>query len=994
MLKAMARAGFAVVALFLASTVWAQGGSSVISGTVFDGAQAVLPGVSVTVTNEATGISREAVTGELGRFVVPTLQPGTYTVRAELTGFQSVTQQGVVLQVGQELSLDFTLGVATLAETVTVTAQTPVVETTATRIGSTISNQEIDTLPTQGRNHFSLMQLVPGLTPNLDPGEFEGGNYNANGRGGAQNQFNTDGAGTQDPSGGANGPQARVTLDSMAEFQVLTHQYNAEYGGSSGVIVNAVTKSGTNDLAGRGFYYFEDSKLRANDPFAEAAGEPKPDSGKDTYGFNVGGPVLRDKAFFFFNLERNLIEHAVVHTMPPSAAPLAVSYADATLIRSLNTFVRGDYTAGQNRFSFKWITENGPVIGEDFECCQTLDNRVLELDFDNTMYNADWTWVIGNRATNELRWSNVREDRVSAGFPWLGVPEEDWKKSGWISGLEHSPDLGGRDPFEVGWSTNEYADFTTGPAPDHSGTFSQNIAVSNFFTYITSDTAHSLKAGVTYNYLEEDPARVGTGMLGIYSFRHNLPFNPANPLTYPSQFEITLGDPFPFTSDTWINGYVQDQWRATSKLTLNLGLRYDYQELTPQTKNAFAPRLGLAYDPTGTGGTVFRGGVGKFYEYHFLGTAVNLNRRGVLATIYNFDTGEDRSADRGVIPTSHVCLRPALRNGLAVIAPACRAVLVGLRNQLQPGASAAFVNPEPIVDGNREMGYLWSFSAGVERQLIPNLSVSVDYVGNRAGAQSGLIDISEGPVGPNGRITRLRADQFDPTGTLIPTFGRNVAFGKVLQYQTRDDLKSDFDSMEVSLEKRYSNRWSGRAAYTLAYANDTGAGGRAAADRYASDLNPSADYGRASFDNRHAFTAGGNMNVWRGFNIGAVYRYYSGYPINETIGTDVNGDRDNNDRPVRGIHDAVRPILSEVDASGRAVRNGIDGEKTSVLDLQMRYVVNLPRTQTIGFFWELYNALNTVNLGNPIGNRNNRNFLVPTEAAPMRSMQLGVRYTF
>ena len=994
MLTIMARAGgLAVVTLVLSSTAWAQGGSSQINGTVFDEGQAVLPGVSVTVTNEATGLTRESVTGELGRFIVPTLQPGTYTVRVDLTGFRTVTRTGVVLPIGQELTLNFTLGVANVAETITVTAETPVVETTATRIGSTITNQEIDTLPTQGRNHFSLMQLVPGLTPVLDPGEFEGGNYNANGRGGASNLFNTDGAATQDPSGGANGPQARVTLDSMSEFQVLTHQYAAEYGGSSGVIVNAVTKSGTNDFAGRGFYYFEDSKLRANDPFAKAAGEPKPESGKDIFGFNVGGPILRDKAFFFFNLERNLIEHAVVHTMPPSAAPLAVSYADATLIRSLNTFTRGDYTAGQHRFSFKWITEKSPAVGEDFECCQTLDNRIVELDYDNTMYNGDWTWVIGSRATNELRWSNVREDRISAALPWLGVPEADWKKSGWISDFDYQPTLGGRDAFDIG-STNHYADFTTGPAEDHSGTFSQNIALSNFFTYITSDAAHTLKAGATYNYLEEDPARVGNGLLGIYTFRHNLPFSPANPLTYPSQFEITLGDPFVFTTDTWINGYVQDQWRVSSKLTLNLGLRYDYQELTPQTKNAFAPRLGFAYDPTGTGSTVIRGGVGKFYEYHFLGTAVNLNRRGVIAQIYSFDTGEDRSADRGVIPTSHVCLQPALRNGLAVISPACKAVLVDLRNQLQPGASADFVNPEPIVDGNREMGYLWSFSAGVERQLIPNLSVSVDYVGNRGRNQSGLIDISEGPVGANGRITRLTANQFDPNGTLIPALARNVSFGKVLQYQTLDALDTDFNSVELSLEKRYSNRWSGRAAYTLAYSKDVGPGGRTAADRYASDLNPRDDYGRANFDNRHAFTAGGNMNVWRGLNVGAIYRYYSGYPINETVGADVNGDRDNNDRPVRGIHDATRPIVSAIDASGRAVRNGIDGESTSVLDLQLRYLVNLPRAQTVGFFWELYNALNTVNLGNPIGNRNNRNFLVPTEAAPMRSMQLGVRYTF
>ena len=132
-----------------------------------------------------------------------------------------------------------------------------------------------------------------------------------------------DGAANQDTDGGGTGPQARITLDSMAEFQVLTHQYTAEFGGSSGVIVNAVTKSGTNDLAGRAFYYYEDDKLRATDPFVKAAGEPNPEAGRDTFGFNVGGPLVRNRAFFFFNLERNLIEHAVVHTMPPSVSWLA-----------------------------------------------------------------------------------------------------------------------------------------------------------------------------------------------------------------------------------------------------------------------------------------------------------------------------------------------------------------------------------------------------------------------------------------------------------------------------------------------------------------------------------------------------------------------------------------------------------------------------------------------------------------------------------------------
>ena len=237
----------------LASPAFAQGGRSEITGTVVDQAKAVLPGVTVTVVNEATGLERTAVTSGDGRFVIPTLVPGTYTIKAELQGFQTMTQTGVVLNVGQELAVNLTLGVAGLAETVTVTGESPLVEVTSSKIGSNITNSEIDSLPSQGRNQLSLMQLVPGLTPSLNPGSFEGGQYNANGQATTANLFLVDGAyDNDDRRGGSQGTQARVTLDTMAEYQVLTHHYSAEYGGSSGVVVNAVTRSGANRFAGRG----------------------------------------------------------------------------------------------------------------------------------------------------------------------------------------------------------------------------------------------------------------------------------------------------------------------------------------------------------------------------------------------------------------------------------------------------------------------------------------------------------------------------------------------------------------------------------------------------------------------------------------------------------------------------------------------------------------------------------------------------------------------
>ncbi len=993
MLKRIGRIGvLAALIGCAAATAFAQGGTATIIGTIYDQDKAVLPGVTVTVTNEATGITRDTVTGAEGLFVIPTLNPGTYTITAELAGFQTRTQEGVVLAIGQELAVDLTLGVAGLTESVTVTAEAPLVDTTASRIGANVTAREIDTLPSQGRNHLSLMQLVPGLVPDLAPGEFEGGNFNVAGRTTASNVWNVDGAANQDTDGGATGPQARITLDSMAEFQVLTHQYTAEYGGSSGVIVNAVTKSGTNAFSGRGFYYLEDESLRALDPFLEEEGVTEnPESGRDTFGFNIGGPIVRNRAFFFFNLERNLIENAVVHQFPPEALAIAQDYADASIIKALSTFARVDYTQGAHNLSFRWQREIAPAVGEDFECCQTLDNRQIELDTNDRLINVQHTMLLGNRATNELRFSHAGEDRIDGNLAVMGIDPANWNTTGWIDDLEYVG-YGGRDQFDVG-SRNSYSDFDTGLASAHGGAYSRNYTLQDTLTYVTGGGAHTFKTGFTYNKVMVRPQRIGANDNGTFEFLHNTPFNPANPFSYPSRFSIVMGDIEIDAEDTWTNGFVQDQWRMNDRLTLNLGLRYDYQEMTPNTKDAFGPRLGFAYDVGGAGRTVVRGGIGKFYEYHLIPIGVNLARRGVFGNVFTFDTGEDESAEDGIIP-SNPCLQPIRSGNLAAINPACRAQLVAIRNSLQPGAGAEFVNTEPWLDGNREMGYLWSYSLGVKHELMTNLGVGVDYVGNRGRNQTTQIDISEGPVGANGRIVRLTPAAFDPQGVLIPASARASAFGRVLQYQTLDALNSDFESVEFSLEKRFSNRWSARAAYTVAAANDVASQGPTLNARVSNDRDPRQDYGRSNADNRHAFVTGFSVNPFGGLTTGAIFRYYSGYPINETVGTDVNGDRDNNDRPIQGLHDLTRPIVSELDETGRAVRNGIGGESAKNLDLQVQYVFNLPANQTFGLFWETYNALNWINYGNPTGNRNSRNFLVPDEAGPMRSMQLGVRYTF
>jgi hypothetical protein len=337
----------------------AQGGRAEINGTITDVQKAVLPGVTVTATNEETGLVREAVTDGAGRYVIPQLLPGSYTIKAELSGFQPMTRNNMVVRVGEELTVPLTLSVAGLTESLIVTAEAPLVESTSNRIGTNITSNEIDSLPSANRSQFALMQTIPGLVPTLQVGSFEGGQYSANGQATNNNLFLVDGQYDNDSRrGGSQGTQARVSLDSMAEYQVQTHQYGAEYGGSTGVVVNSVTRSGTNNFAGRVFEYYQDNKLQATDYFLKQAGESNPDSGSNVYGGSIGGPIIRNKAFFFFNYEGTNASEAANLNFPAQAAPLAVSYSTTTKFSGPNTFLRLDYHLNNNhQISFRWTRE-------------------------------------------------------------------------------------------------------------------------------------------------------------------------------------------------------------------------------------------------------------------------------------------------------------------------------------------------------------------------------------------------------------------------------------------------------------------------------------------------------------------------------------------------------------------------------------------------------------------------------------------------------------
>ena len=294
-----------------------------ISGKVLDPDGLALPGATVTVTEQNTGFNRMVVTAQTGAYSIAPLTPGTYTLAVEMPGFGSVKRTDLVLTAGMEMVLDLKTQLAGVQEQVTVTGQSPLVERTSNKIGGTLSRKEIEEVPSNFRNFTALTQLIPGMTPNPAASTFEGGQVVANGTPSQQNVYLIDGMyNNDDRLGGSQGTQVRVVLDNIEEYQVLSNQFSAEYGGGAGAIINMVTRGGTNNYNGRAYTYFRDDAFNARGHFLPPTSE-KPDERTLQAGFGLGGPIIKDRAHFYFTVEKDNEDIAGQKRFPAAAAPLA-----------------------------------------------------------------------------------------------------------------------------------------------------------------------------------------------------------------------------------------------------------------------------------------------------------------------------------------------------------------------------------------------------------------------------------------------------------------------------------------------------------------------------------------------------------------------------------------------------------------------------------------------------------------------------------------------
>ncbi|MGH9386764.1 MAG: TonB-dependent receptor, partial [Vicinamibacterales bacterium] len=408
-----------------------------LGGTVVDQTGAIVPGVTVTVTNVDTNLVRTAVTDEDGRYTVAALPPGTYQISAAISGFVSETRNQVALLLGEAAVMDFQLKIAGTAEAVVVTGETRVVAVSHTEVSSVVNRQQIENLPINGRNFISFAVITPGVTTDRTPqqGASATSGLSFTGQRARSNNIMVDGLDNNDQVVGA--VRATFSQEAVREFQVLTNSYSAEFGKATGGVVNIVTKSGTNTLAGNLFGYFRDDSLNSRgyfekfDIFGAAVTLDKSPFRQTQWGATIGGPIKRDKTFFFASFERNATDASNLVTIPGNAAALLNSLG--FLVELGNVPYEFNMTQAMARVDHQWSANHGLAVRGSWV---DIDNENIE-PFGGSVARSrgaeqlrtDWslsasqTDVLSNRWISEFRLQFAPQDQeINSLDPRCGGP--------------------------------------------------------------------------------------------------------------------------------------------------------------------------------------------------------------------------------------------------------------------------------------------------------------------------------------------------------------------------------------------------------------------------------------------------------------------------------------------------------------------------------------------------------------------------------------------
>lgn len=994
-----------IVLLLAAASVFAQSQATTgnIEGRVVDPQGAAVPNVSVTATNQDTGLEKNAQSNDEGNFVIPLLPPGNYkVVTAPAKGFASTTYENVKVTVGAKNTLEIALSVGGSVNVVDVTTTGQGVETTRTSIASTIDERRVINLPTNGRNFLDFVTLAPGVV--RDPSR--SGDLAVGGQKGTFNSLQIDGTSSDNTffgqsSGriGSGRAPSQFSIDTVKEFQVNQNGFSAEFGRAAGAVINVVTKSGTNRLTGSAFEYYRDDSLNARNPNLVAANRVRPPGQINQFGGTVGGPIKKDKAFFFAAYEgqrSDLPNPVVLNSLQFASASIQAFLKPKTnsynINRQQDTFlVKTDFNINQN--NQLWIRFNQQnFTGTNLESSglTSSEEHTGNSNVKTSTLSTGWTSSLSAKWFNEFRFQFSRDSEP--GLSNSTDPEVAVTAS--AGGVSDGTFTFGRNNFSPRETTIKRYQFIDNQ------------------TYITGN--HTVKYGA--DLLFDRIFNFFPGLFsGAYTFTSYANLDTKTPSRYRQSFAgagTTGGTTFPDSSEYGF--FVQDDWRVTPQLTLNLGLRYDYQKIAkpqiqnpnaallaagfdtsfgPSDKNNLAPRFGLSYAFSEK--TVIRGGYGIFY-----------------ARTPSIITGTTHS-----------------QNGIQVIAidincttsPALCPTYPNVFSAVPTGATLAPINLY-LFDKNYEQPFTHQARLQFEREIAPNLTFSVQYM-----LYKGV------------SLTRTRnANLSAPVDTVVPVFSSaGVATGQTVTIQrfssTRPNptfqrisvfestAKSLYHGLSFELNRRFANHWQFNTSYTLSNAKDSkpdqtsvvvgSDDSKVAQNQF--DL--SGEYARSDLDVRHrfifspvydtgTFTRSENKVVralLSDYIFTGIFTAQSGFAYSATVSGDPNNDGNTaNDRvPGTERNEFSTPATYQLDLRvGRAIRFGERFRLT--LFAEGFNVFNRPNVQNVNRNFYGFSTVSgafrltqTTNFGTPstfVSGSPSFTF----NSSYNRELQLGIRFDF
>jgi Carboxypeptidase regulatory-like domain len=1051
----------ALLALVGATTLaGAQSVSGTILGTVTDASGAVIANAKVTIVNEGTGLTRTVTADQNGDFTAPALPTGSYTITSEMSGFKTVALSNIHVGVDQRVRIDIKLEVGAMTESVSIQAEAPLVQSSSSELGTTVSNEQIEALPLNGRNFVNLTRTIPGVLRGIPGANIDGAgslawrasaSFSANGQRPRDNNYMLDGVDNNETW-----LQTVVifpSVDALDEFKMQTSTYSAEFGRSLGGVVNLQIKSGTNNLRGSAFEFHRNDRFDANNFFNNRAGRPKPDFKQNQFGGTIGGPIFKDRTFFFTDYQGH--RESQGQTFLSTVPTLAMRRGDfSELNRVIFDPTTGQPFAGNIIPSGRIDAVARNIIDQLYPEPNTtgtrqptgqiinnyLINPIKERQDNQFDIKVDHSLSTANRfftrysfqKTHRLQPATLPHGDAGATF---GAGDGNVKGQSLAFNDTHTIGLNWLNEFRFGWSRIEFLmtpiDYLTNPAQavgipginlnDATSAMTQlgfqnirNLGANSNQPLITNQNdfqifdnvtwlkgKHTVKMGGSATFRSREILNADT-IVGNFSFNNNMTSNcagqgPGCTINTSTGFDVAsfmlglvnvknrnLFDATTYTEKRpEYSLYVQDDYRLTNRLTMNLGLRWDvyvpwvevddrqsnFDETTGRfvvasddaviagvnvgrylqtySKRDLGPRFGFAYDLDGSGKTFLRGGFGIFWNFTPGGTSSS------KAQNPPFLQATSISASPSAYGANNL-----LRDGL----PPPPGV--------DPNRPAAG-NTRSIFDINFRDAYARQWNLNVQRQFFTNYMLELAYVGSQ-GRQM-ILKGDPNQARPVVGVSDSNVNR--PFAQIAP------ALRTIGQVQSKGTL--DYHAMLVKFQRRFANNFSVLNSYTFGKAIDLNSdndGNVTLTNVY----DPQYNRGPADYDIKHTFTSSviyeipwAREKLYGGWQLSGIMLLRGGLPLTPATTTGVlstgTGNRPNRicdgrlDNPTIDRWFDTSCFVAPTDTTGTYGDSGrgvIRGPGSFNIDASLIKNTRIGRYQTEVRI-EAFNVLNHPQFGNP-----------------------------